>query len=140
VYRKALDAVADLPVRVLLTGTRDVDLGPVPGNVRVEQWVPQTDVFDHAVAVVGHGGSGTTLGALGAGLPQVIVPLFADQPHNATRVAGVGAGVIASLDGIRSAIERVLEDDGYRAAAGRIADEMRALPPVDEFLEPYAAG
>jgi len=101
----------------------------------VEQWVPQTDVLAHAVLVLCHGGSGTTLGALAAGRPLVVVPLFADQPFNAARAGIVGAGVVASVDTIGRAVERVLSDDSYAAAAARIRQEMRTLPPVDEFLQ-----
>jgi UDP:flavonoid glycosyltransferase YjiC (YdhE family) len=134
VFRAALEALADLPVRVLLTLGRELDVGPVPGNVHVEQWVPQADVLEHAAAVICHGGSGTTLGALGAGKPLVILPLFADQPPNAVRVATVGAGVVSTLATLRRSVERVLEDERYRCGAEALADEMRRLPPADEFL------
>jgi len=132
-YRAALDALAGLPVRVLLTLGRELELGGVPANVHVEQWVPQADVLAHAAAVVCHGGSGTTLGALGAGRPLVVVPLFADQPPNGIRVATVGAGVVASFATLRRATERVLGDERYRRAAEALAQEMRRLPPVDGF-------
>jgi UDP:flavonoid glycosyltransferase YjiC (YdhE family) len=102
--------------------------------------VHEPDVRAHASAIVGHGGTGTTLGALAAGCPLVVVPLFGDQPSNAVRVASVGAGVVASLDGIRAAIERVLADDAYRGGAERVAEEMRRLPPVDDFLRDYSDG
>ena len=47
----------------------------------------------HAAAVVGHGGFGTTMMALAAGVPQVVVPLFAfDQTINAERVAASAPG------------------------------------------------
>jgi hypothetical protein len=135
-YARALEAASDLPVRVLLTvGVgAELELGEPPPNVHVERWVPQADVLGHAAAVVGHGGSGTTLGALAAGLPLVVVPLFADQPPNAARVAIAGAGVAAPMDGIRAGVERVLGDPSYRAAAERIADEMQRLPPVDDAV------
>ena len=48
--------------------------------------------------VVGHGGSGTTFGALAAGVPVVIVPLFADQFANAERVAEAGAALVVEPD------------------------------------------
>jgi UDP:flavonoid glycosyltransferase YjiC (YdhE family) len=133
-YTSAVEQVASLPVRVLLTLGRDLEIGPVPSNVRVEQWVPQADILDHADAVVCHGGSGTTLGALAYGVPLVVVPLFADQPYNAARVAAAGAGVVAPLDGIAASLEGVLGDRRFRAGAQRVAAEMRGLPPVADLL------
>jgi UDP-glucoronosyl and UDP-glucosyl transferase len=134
-YPKALAAVDGLDARVLLTTGHELDLGAVPSNVRVERWVDQRDVLGEAAVVVGHGGSGTTLGALAAGVPQVVAPLFADQPHNAARVAVVGAGVVSSLDRLRPSIERVVGDPRFRDGALRVADEMRGQRPIDEFLE-----
>ena len=77
VYRTALDAIAGVPARVLLTVGREFDagrLGAVPGNTHVEPWVAQTDVLAQAALVVCHGGSGTTFGALAAGVPLVGLP------------------------------------------------------------------
>jgi UDP:flavonoid glycosyltransferase YjiC (YdhE family) len=152
-YRSALHAVADLPARVLLTTGRSLDsklLGPLPANVHAESWVPQDDVFAEAAVVVCHGGSGTTFGALAAGVPLVIIPMFADQPVNARLVRAAGAGLVvtrgpASMDAIgegfaddaprvREAIEAVLGDDGYRQGASLIAEEMGALPDTDEMI------
>ena len=85
IYGVALEACADLPARVLLTtgaGIAEGALGTPPEHVRVARWVPQADVLPHARVVVCHGGSGTTLGALAAGVPLVVAPLFADQPQN----------------------------------------------------------
>ena len=136
VYGRALEAVRDLPARVLLsTGGHDVELGDVPAHVRVETWVDEPAILGHASAVVGHGGTGTTLSALAAGCPLVGVPLFGDQPMNVASVAAAGAGVVSPLDGIRRGLDLVLGDERYRAAARRAADEMRQAPPVDRFLE-----
>jgi UDP:flavonoid glycosyltransferase YjiC (YdhE family) len=151
VYGVALRAVAELPVRVLLTVGRDLDLDALPAapdNVRVEPWVPQQDVLGHAAAAVVHGGSGSTLGAIAAGVPLVVVPLFADQPQNARRVAEVGAGIAvepqrddleANIRPLRDAIRSVLEEPSYRERVRGLANELRAEPAVDEavpLLEP----
>jgi UDP:flavonoid glycosyltransferase YjiC (YdhE family) len=156
VFGAVLEAVAELPARVLLTIGDEADadgLLPAPANVRLERWVPQAEVFGHASAVVCHGGSGTTLGALAAGLPLVVVPLFADQPENARRVAEVGAGIAVEQDdgtprqpmrtaidpsALRTAIEAVLVNPEYGHAARRVAEEMRALPPTDAALAALA--
>jgi UDP:flavonoid glycosyltransferase YjiC (YdhE family) len=136
-FRRALAAVADLPVRALLTLGPVMplaELGPIPANVTVETFVPQADILARARAVLCHGGSGTVLGTLAAGLPLVITPLFADQPANARSVAASGAG-IAVVDGpaddIRTALQLVLDDPSYRQRAAEIAGEIATLPDMD---------
>jgi UDP:flavonoid glycosyltransferase YjiC (YdhE family) len=139
-YRGAIDVLAALPVRLLVTVGRDrdpADLGPLPANVRVERWVPQADLMPHVTAMVCHGGSGTVTMGVAGGVPMAVVPLFADQPWNAERVEAVGAGIAlgggpeAAIAGLREAVVRLTSDPSYRANAQRIAAEMRALPPVD---------
>ena len=138
VYRGAVDALADEPMRVLLTLGTEVDpadLGPVPANVHVERWVPQNAVMPHAAAMVGHGGSGSTLMAMAAGLPLAVVPLFADQPENAHRVAAVGAGLaLDGVDDLANAVKRLLAYNGYRLAARAVAGEIAAQPLIDEVV------
>jgi UDP:flavonoid glycosyltransferase YjiC (YdhE family) len=159
VYRCALDAVSGLAARVLLTvgGAVDVDrLGPQPDNTHVEKWVPQADVLAHAAVVICHGGSGTTFGALAAGVPLVIHPLFADQFNNGRLVQAAGAGLVAGGDrapsrGIRSpgpadtvalrnAIEQVLGEAAYRRAAERISTELMTFPNLDHVIDEHLAG
>jgi hypothetical protein len=138
-YQAAIDALADLPVRVLVTVGRDRDpahLGPVPDNVHAERWVPQRQVMPHASAMVCHGGFGTVRLGLTSGVPLVVLPLFADQPHNARRVEQLGAGIALErgpdgVSGLAQAVETVLGDASYRTAAGYVAAEVRTLPPVE---------
>jgi MGT family glycosyltransferase len=139
-YRIVLDALVDLPIRVLLTIGKDLPLellGDVPSNVHVERFVPQDEVLPHAAAILHHGGSGTTLGALAAGIPMVVTPMFADQPFNAERVAATGAGLAlptrgATPEDIRQALRRVLDDASFRQAAERCAQQIAELSPVDD--------
>jgi MGT family glycosyltransferase len=135
--RRAIDALSVLPVRVLVTVGRERDpaeLGPTAPNVHVARWIPQADVMPHAAAMICHGGSGTVNAGLAAGMPMVVVPMFADQPHNARRVADVGAGIALEPDDLvrlPDAVRSLLADRSYRDAARRIADETRRLPTVD---------
>ena len=149
IYGVALEAVAGLPARVLVTTGALADESSLvsPGShVRITRWIPQADVLPHARVVVCHGGSGTTLGALAAAVPLIVTPLFADQPQNGRRVAAMGAGVVveprdpdamkSAIDpaDLRDAIATVLAEDAYRNAAERIAAEIRELPPADAVL------
>jgi UDP:flavonoid glycosyltransferase YjiC (YdhE family) len=138
-FRATAHALADIPKRVLITIGRHVDpdaLGPLPANVRVERWIDQGAVLPHAAAMVGHGGSGGTLAALAAGVPIAFLPQFVDGPANAARVAGLGAGIVAT--DVADAVRELLEDPAYRHAAQRVASEIRALPPVDDAMELFS--
>jgi UDP:flavonoid glycosyltransferase YjiC (YdhE family) len=122
-YRAVLDAVTGLDVQVLLTTGSDRDLGRTPPNVRVERWVPQEIALARASLVVCHGGSGTVLGALAAGLPLIVMPLFADQFANAAALEAAGAAVVATPGNLRTAIL-----DPPRPAH-HLARELLAAPP-----------
>ncbi|WP_347876860.1 glycosyltransferase [Microbacterium sp. BK668] len=148
VFRIALDALADVEARVLLTVGRKVDpagLGPLPSNAHVEQWWPQDAVLREASAMIAHGGFGTTMGALAAGVPQVVVPLFTfDQVVNGDHVAAVGAGLtvapgLSSMERAVAEVPRVLADPAYAASARRIAAAMADLPSPAEAV-PILAG
>jgi UDP:flavonoid glycosyltransferase YjiC (YdhE family) len=150
-YRAAIDALAPVGADVLLTlgNDRDVaDLGPLPGNVRVERWVPQEEVLSRAAAVVTHGGYGAMLGALAHGVPCVVLPLFSfDQWRNAAALARAGAGIALdghsadhglmslppaeAIEALGPAVARVLADGAHRGAARRLAGAMAALPPPE---------
>ncbi|WP_249010881.1 glycosyltransferase [Conexibacter sp. DBS9H8] len=150
-YRTAIAALAGLPVRVLVTVGRDgLSLGPQPANVRVEPWVAQDRVLGVARLVVCHGGSGTTYGALAAGVPVVVCPFFADQGANAERVARSGAGRVyvprsgegqgiggltgADIAPLAAVVAAALADEHHRAAALRIASEVTGAPSLDDVL------
>ena len=128
--RAAASALKDLPVQVVMTTGRQrnpAELGLVPApNVRVEPYVPQSDLLPGAAVMVTLGGSGGVLAALGAGVPLVIVPTEWDRPENAQRVVEAGAGLrIApnrcTPERLRAAVERVLNEPSFRENAQRLA-------------------
>jgi UDP:flavonoid glycosyltransferase YjiC (YdhE family) len=143
VFRQALDALADLDARILMTVGRRLDvesLGAPPANAHVVPWWPQGAVLPHAAALLGHGGFGTTMGALAAGVPQVVAPIFSfDQAVNGRHVAAVGAGVTVDVgpDVVprgAACVAGLLADPAYAAAAGAVAAAMRALPRPAEAV------
>jgi UDP:flavonoid glycosyltransferase YjiC (YdhE family) len=141
--RSVLDAIQDLPISIAVTtgpGTDPAVLGPRPANVAAAPFVPQALVLPLASAVVSHTGSGTMLGALASGLPQVCLPRGADQFANADRLRSVGAGVALLPDDVtpenlRSAVTSVLDDPAYARAAGAMQAEIAAMPSAAEVLD-----
>jgi UDP:flavonoid glycosyltransferase YjiC (YdhE family) len=141
VLREAIAGLATLAADVLVAAgpTVAVDaLGEVPANVRIESWVPQADLLPHLDLVVHHGGSGTTLGAFGAGLPQLLLPQGADQFSNAevVRELGLGDRLIGAEVTAATVAERaghLLRDDAVRTATRRMAEEVAAMPTPAEI-------
>lgn len=138
--RAAVEAIRGLDVKLLVTvGPRgDPEaLGPQPPNVLVERYVPQTLIFPRCDVVVSHAGSGTTLGALAHGIPQLCLPQGADQFINASSCERARVGLSlhpddADRDAIAAAVERLLTEPPFRRAAAGIATEIDGMPPPDE--------
>jgi len=57
-------------------------------------------LFPRVAAVVHHGGAGTTAAAARAGVPQVVTPMFGDQPYWARRVVELGLGATVAYSAI----------------------------------------
>jgi UDP:flavonoid glycosyltransferase YjiC (YdhE family) len=119
---------------VFALGGADVSgLGELPANVRVVGWVPLNALLAVSDAAVHHGGAGTTMTALAAGVPQLVLPQGADQFMNADAVARTGAGEVVraeDLDVFR--LTDLLGDTMKRAAAAKVADELAGQPsPAD---------
>ncbi len=133
----AIEGLAALG-RHVVVATGRVELGAVPDNVTVRNWVPQATLLPHVDVVVHHGGSGTTLGALAAGVPQLVLPQGADQFANAEALAAASAGLCLLPEELTATAvaehTRTLlrADSGHRDAARTIAEEIARMPaPAD---------
>lgn len=139
VFRDVLAGLGQLDADVVFT-VGDLDrsaLGLLPTNVQVVGSLPPR-VAMAADLVVTHAGAGTVTAALSRGLPMVTVPLFAEQPHNAARLAERGVAVtVQPADAVRGlpvAVAEVLGDPGYATAAAEVAAEIAATPPAADLV------
>ncbi|MEV4134944.1 glycosyltransferase [Dactylosporangium sp. NPDC049742] len=113
---------------------------PLPGNVYTTGWVQLDALMPTLDAVVHHGGAGTVLGALAAGVPQLVVPGPGDRRHNAGVVERSGAGWAMSASAITAdQLRRLLSDYGLRVTAGRFKASIAARPHPDEVAAQLAA-
>ena len=148
VFRVLLDALAPLDLNVVVTIGRDNDpraLEPVPPNAVVERYVAQSFLLGLAAVVVSHGGSGSTLATLAAGLPSLLVPQGADQFENADQCADLGVGIVllpgeVTPEAVRASVEHLLAESSYRERARAMATEIAALPHPREVASRLAAG
>ena len=143
--RRIACALGQLPVRVVMTAGPALDLDGFeePPNVQVVASAPHSEVLRHAAAVVTHGGHGTVVKALAAGVPLVVMPMGRDQGDNAARVVAQGAGIrlkrSASETAIAAAVDRVLGDPAFEKAAARIGETIRAGAGPDVAVETIEA-
>ena len=101
------------------------ELGAQPAHIRVEQYVDQADVLPRCGLVVSHGGSGSLMGALEHGLPSVLTPLGADQPHNARRAAELGVATVLDAASVTPDGDRASGDGDARRRGARAAMRCR---------------
>ncbi|RSO07889.1 UDP-glucose--sterol glucosyltransferase [Streptomyces sp. WAC 06783] len=120
--------------------------GPAGGaDILTVGEVPHALLFPRTAAVVHHAGAGTTAAALRAGVPAVPVPVTADQPFWAARLAAVGAGTDAvpfrslaaegAVERLAEAIGRAVREPSYRDAATAVARRMEAEDGAGEVIK-----
>ena len=142
ILRAVLDGLADEQLRVIVTTGPTLDpsdLDPMPPNARCARYIPQELLLPNCDMVVFHGGSGTLIGAVDHGVPMLIVPIRADQPHNALAVHVAGAGRVlppgeVTPEAVRSSVSQLLDQASYRSNARRLQAQLHALPPMDEAV------
>ncbi|MBT2528778.1 DUF1205 domain-containing protein [Streptomyces sp. ISL-99] len=118
-------------------------LGHLPDGVRAAR-TPLCDLLPTCTAIVHHGGSGSTMAAASFGVPQLVVPHFADHFTNAERLTAVGAGTSLPHDTddlarIKAACALITGDGPHRAISRRLADENVSRPNPTEVAEDLAA-
>ncbi|NEX20916.1 glycosyltransferase [Thiorhodococcus mannitoliphagus] len=130
-WEHAVSAAVRLGRRaVLLTGS--TQLGALPAGIRAFPYLPYSEVFPHAAAVVHQGGIGTLARAMRSGRPQVIVPVAFDQPDNARRTSALGVAPVIPMRRLTTAklvvaLECVLSTARYEQAATRLAADLEAV-------------
>jgi len=120
------------------------ELGDIPANFIVKNYVPQTDVLQYTKLFITHGGMNSAHEGLYYGVPLVVIPQSADQPIIAEQVAQIGAGVTLQMQGLdanqlREAADHVLSGSSFKEAAARMKDSLRSSggyhQAVDEILK-----
>jgi predicted glycosyltransferase len=111
-YRQLLAALANLPWRATVTSLQ-IPLEPLlastpstSGRVHIARYIPNSYALRRTRIVVHHGGMGTTLSALKAGVPQLIIPLnrtTSCQEYHALNLIERGVACSLSRDALSAA-------------------------------------
>lgn len=109
---------------------------PTSDHVHVlSSGTPYPWLFERMTAVVHHGGAGTTIAGLRAGVPSAVVPHGMDQPFHGRRVQALGVGpaplprrrvTATRLADLLVHLTRAPEAETFRRRAAAVSREVRA--------------
>ncbi|NEB81696.1 glycosyl transferase [Streptomyces sp. SID14478] len=134
-YRRCLTAFGDLKGwHVVLQIGRQTDaaeLGEIPANVEVHNWVPQLAILEQADAFVTHAGMGGSSEGLYTGVPMIAVPQGAEQFGNADKLVELGVARRidtddATAEALRSALLEVTGDPEVRRRSAELRAQLLA--------------
>ncbi|MFG2648387.1 macrolide-inactivating glycosyltransferase [Streptomyces sp. NPDC048436] len=132
-YRECVKAFGNLPGwHVVLQVGKHVgasELGDVPGNVEVRQWIPQLAVLGQADAFITHAGAGGCQEGLATRTPMVAVPQAVDQFGNADMLQGLGVArhmpmEEATAETLREAVLGLVDDPEVARRLAEVAAGM----------------
>ncbi|MED1203602.1 macrolide family glycosyltransferase [Heyndrickxia acidicola] len=110
--------------------TSPIDLGEIPQNFIVKQYVPQTEVLKYTKLFITHGGMNSTNEGLYYGVPLIVIPQSADQPIVARQVTSIGAGIQLKMEDLTAnqlceAADHVLSDLSFQKAVSAIKESIQ---------------
>ena len=97
-------------------------------------------MLERCAVVVSHAGSGTFLGALAAGRPQLCLPLAADQFRNSAGGSRAGAALVlppgeVNAESVTWAMSRLLVEDSFHDSARVVSAELSQMPSPAEVVD-----
>lgn len=144
----ALAGLRTLPVNVILItgpGSDPARLGPQPRHVLVQPYLPYALLLPRIDLLVSQAGAGGLFGALGHGLPQLLLPQGADQFGNAQACARAGAALVLDAPPVQASevadsARRLLDDPRFARAADAVRRQMLAMADAAALLPALLSG
>ncbi len=143
-YGKCINALKELPVDVVISCGNAIDreaLGELPNQIQVHPYVDQLAILARADVFITHCGMNSVSESLYMAAPMVLYPQTNEQNAVARRVTEVGAGMLLkddSCEGIRTAVQEILDNSIYAKAAAECSADFRACcgpAGAAEFIE-----
>lgn len=130
-YQESVEAAKQLNRRAVLLMGKNTPPKDLPENIFPISYVPYSQIFSRACAIVHQGGIGTTAQALRAGRPMLVMPYSHDQPDNAARVERLGTSQIIprkqySAKRVAKQLYELLKNPSYAAKALEVGGIIRA--------------
>lgn len=156
IFRTIIEGLRDEPLNLIMTvgaGQDAAQFAPLPANIYVETYIPQSLLFPRCEMVILNGSCNTVISALSYGLPLLLIPMGSTQPLHAMRCATLGVGCVLkprglfdgylynrayaelSPEAVRVTVKELLQNPSYRQSAQRLRQEMQSLPGTERAVE-----
>ncbi|PEF99484.1 glycosyl transferase [Bacillus wiedmannii] len=145
-YQKCFVGLKDLNAKVVLSIGKQLtveQLGDIPDNFIVGNYLPQLDILRQADVFISHCGMNSTSESLYFEVPLVMLPFINDQHTIAERVYELGAGFMLNIqqlsaEDLKHAVNEVLQHSIYKENAKKISQSFREaggyIKAVDEII------
>ncbi|MBR4039116.1 MAG: glucosyltransferase [Clostridia bacterium] len=140
-YRSCIRALCGMDCDAIISVGGKVDpssLGDIPANVQIFPRVNQLEVLASADVFLTHCGMNSVSESLLCGVPMVLFPQHSEQEAVCSRAEELGAGLRlkhANVRSIRRALEAVLADSRYKAAAEAVAEDFSCCGGAKEAAD-----
>lgn len=131
-----LDVIATTPDPVLTERLTSL----APDRVRVEKWLSLPTTLKACSLAVCHGGAGTVLAALAAGIPLLLLPQGSPSQarmSHACRLRGVAhvlENAAPDAAALNEAIDALTSNGRFTATARQLAEEIALMPSADDAV------
>jgi zeaxanthin glucosyltransferase len=110
-------------------------VGALPGNPLVFDYLPQEELLAEARLVITHAGFNTVLETLARGLPMLALPIAFDQPAIGARIRHAGVGEVisprrASAFRLRKSMKRIMHEPLFEQQAHKVQQQIAAAGGV----------
>jgi UDP:flavonoid glycosyltransferase YjiC (YdhE family) len=138
-FREAVKACERLGMRaIFLTPYTDQVPSPLPSTIRHFKFVSLQRLAKASAALVHHGGIGTCAQGLRAGIPQLVAPVFFDQPDNASRLEALGVGRRIErfdADTVCERLSELLQSQSVRANCASVRGRFGGIPATQAICD-----
>ena len=143
-YSRCIEALKNQDADIIISCGNVIDieaLGVLPDNVQVYPYVDQPGILSKADVFITHCGMNSVSESLYMATPPVLYPQTSEQRAVARRTIEIGAGLMLtddSVQGIRSAVQEVLNNASYSIAAKACSEDFRSCigtAGAAEFIE-----
>ncbi|MDF2588439.1 MAG: glycosyltransferase, family [Anaerocolumna sp.] len=131
-YKNCIKAFQETDYNVIMSVGNKInidELGTIPDNFIVKNFVPQVAVLKKADAFISHGGLNSVSEALFHQVPVVAIPLMNDQPAVTKQLTSLGAGIGLKMDDItpnilQDSVNQLINLAEYKLACKQIGDSF----------------